>query len=462
MAQRVVPIYFTSLELENVRCFGGSQRLDLTDENGNPARWTLILGDNNVGKTTLLQCLAWMRPEPQRDKEDEDQPEAEFKILAPALPSEENEIVESLIRVGPSTSLDLNVCLRQGQRFESTELGREIKMGIRVFNENGKLERTETIQYTKISDIGEFQELHLFAYGANRQVVSENLANSELEDPVSSSRLSQVTELYDAEEILLKLDHAALKDESGNAAITLRRFKSILAAVLPGRFGPDQIEIFAPKVSATSAGLTGVHVHTFSGLVPIGKLSLGYQTMIAWTVDLAWRLLQVYPESENPLAEPAVVMVDEIDLHLHPKWQRIIIERLTNLFPATQFIATAHSPLIVQAAAAANLTVLQQEEDHITITKDPVSIRGWRVDQILTSEYFGVQSARDEKVEALINERYSLLDRLKRTPLEEERLKQIDAELEQLPTATTPEDQEAMDIIRRAAAVLDKSGVGHS
>lgn len=462
MAQRVIPIYFTSLELENVRCFRGLQRLDLTDENGNPARWTLILGDNNVGKTTLLQCLVWMRPEPQRDKETEDQPEAEFKFLAPALPSEENEVVESLIRVGPSTSLELNVSLRQGQELGSTKPGNEIKMGIRVFSEDGKLGSTETTQDTQISDIGEFQELHLFAYGANRQVVSENLANSELESPISSLRLSQVTELYDAEEILLKLDHAALKDESGSAATTLGRFKSILAAVLPGMSGPEQIEIFAPRVRATSAGLTGVHVRTFSGLVPIARLSLGYQTMIAWTVDLAWRLLQVYPESENPLAEPAVVMVDEIDLHLHPKWQRIIIERLTNLFPATQFIATAHSPLIVQAAAAANLTVLQQEEDHVTIRKDPVSIRGWRVDQILTSEYFGVESARDEKIEALINERNSLLDKLTRTPVEEERLNQIDSELEQLPTAATPEDQEAMDVIRRAAAVLDGSGASHS
>ena len=56
------PIYLTSLELENVRCFGERQRLDLCDENGRPVQWVLILGDNGVGKTTLLQCLAWMRP----------------------------------------------------------------------------------------------------------------------------------------------------------------------------------------------------------------------------------------------------------------------------------------------------------------------------------------------------------------------------------------------------------------
>ena len=56
------PVYFNVLELENVRCFGESQFLSLVDNEGKPVQWTLILGDNGVGKTTLLQCLAWMRP----------------------------------------------------------------------------------------------------------------------------------------------------------------------------------------------------------------------------------------------------------------------------------------------------------------------------------------------------------------------------------------------------------------
>jgi predicted ATP-binding protein involved in virulence len=70
--------------------------------------------------------------------------------------------------------------------------------------------------------------------------------------------------------------------------------------------------------------------------------------MIAWTVDLASRLFASYPESQNPLAEPAVVLVDEVDLHLHPKWQRELRSHLTERFPGTQFVVTAHSPLVVQ------------------------------------------------------------------------------------------------------------------
>ena len=52
------PVYFLKLELENVRCFGEKAVLDLSDGNGNWKRWTVVLGDNGMGKTTLLQCLA--------------------------------------------------------------------------------------------------------------------------------------------------------------------------------------------------------------------------------------------------------------------------------------------------------------------------------------------------------------------------------------------------------------------
>ena len=57
---KIYPAYFTSLEIENFLCFKDKQVLDLSDKNGNPARWTVILGDNGVGKTTLLRCLGCM------------------------------------------------------------------------------------------------------------------------------------------------------------------------------------------------------------------------------------------------------------------------------------------------------------------------------------------------------------------------------------------------------------------
>ena len=104
-------IYFHSLELENVRCFGERQVLELTDEQGRLAQWTLLLGDNGVGKTTLLQCLAWMRPVPAFSPKESEPGEGEPDTIEPFLNDVENEVLNSLLRVGTKVTLELKVTL---------------------------------------------------------------------------------------------------------------------------------------------------------------------------------------------------------------------------------------------------------------------------------------------------------------------------------------------------------------
>lgn len=199
-----------------------------------------------------------------------------------------------------------------------------------------------------------------------------------------------------------------------------------------------------------------VEVETPYGWVRIRDLSLGYRALIAWVVDLAYRLFERYPDSPNPLAEPAIVLVDEIDLHLHPRWQRTIMAYLTERFPNTQFIVTAHSPLIVQAATDANIVLLRREGDHVVIDNDVEAIRGWRIDQVLTSDLFGLETARPPEYDALIEERNRILGKARLTKKDEQRLKELDARIGDLPTGETPQDMEAMDVIRRAAEVLKR------
>ena len=80
----------------------------------------------------------------------------------------------------------------------------------------------------------------------------------------------------------------------------------------------------------------------------VGQLSDGERGVLALVFDLARRLSQANPSLDDPLSEgDAVVLIDEIDLHLHPKWQRQIIHKLTTTFPRCQFIATTHSPQVL-------------------------------------------------------------------------------------------------------------------
>ena len=173
-------------------------------------------------------------------------------------------------------------------------------------------------------------------------------------------------------------------------------------------------------------------------------------------VDFANRMFERYPRSNNPLNEPAIVLVDEIDLHLHPKWQRTIMNYLSERFVNTQFIVTAHSPLVVQSVTDVNVALLRREGDHVIIDNNPQAIKGWRADQILTSDLFGLPTARSVKIEKLQIQRRKILSKAKLTKTDQGKLRTIEHKMGELPTAETPVDIEAMKIIRGAAKSLKK------
>ena len=207
----------------------------------------------------------------------------------------------------------------------------------------------------------------------------------------------------------------------------------------------------------TKDGLSipSVLLGTRFGAFSIDKLSLGYQTTISWLVNLASRMMEHYPGSSDFIGEkPAVVLVDEIDLHIHPRWQREIMTRLSAAFPNAQFIATSHSPLIVQAAPDVNAVVLEADGRAATIRNSPDLVRGWRIDQILTSDLFGLQSARAPELEPLLLERRSIATKGTLSKSDAARLKELDGIIGRLEVFDNSDDRRALDIIRQAAEQL--------
>lgn len=84
-------------------------------------------------------------------------------------------------------------------------------------------------------------------------------------------------------------------------------------------------------------------------ILDIMQLSDGYKTLLSLVIDLASRMALANPGMQNPLEAPAIVLIDEIDLHLHPEWQRKVVGDLLNAFPNAQFILTTHSPYIIES-----------------------------------------------------------------------------------------------------------------
>ena len=451
MSRKANPIYFQKLSLENVRCFGERQELDLTDDDGRPAQWTLVIGDNGAGKTTLLQCLAYMRPEFNPDEDN----------IQPELVREENRVLSALARSGIDAEVQLKASLSVGlplagpkRRKPGTSKPRTISTTLAIKRKDGDI--------TDVDPGGDAPRYHeeppfILAYGAGRHPKTERHRPPEI-DPVQS--LFRVeSELYDAEKNLCDLEYASLTkghtpEERQRARKLLDSLTFMLAEILPDIQDPRDVRILGPRSTAYISDRTGVHVRTPSGEVPLDQLSLGYQTMFALTMDIAWRLIEQYPESSDPFKEPAIVIVDEIDLHLHPRWQREIREHLTGHFPNVQFIATAHSPLMAQSSLSQNLAVVRWRKDHVTIENDPAVIRSWRLDQVLTSDLFGFESARPPETVEQQKRRVALRQKQRLSKAEREELADLDRRALELPTAESPEDQKAMEVIRKAAELL--------
>lgn len=97
--------------------------------------------------------------------------------------------------------------------------------------------------------------------------------------------------------------------------------------------------------------------------VPINYMSAGYQSLLWMIMDMAFRLAQTNPSVEDFRDIPGIVMIDEVDMHLHPTWQWRIISALHEVFPKIQFILATHSPIIISSAKDAHLIALHGDDE---------------------------------------------------------------------------------------------------
>jgi predicted ATPase len=142
------------------------------------------------------------------------------------------------------------------------------------------------------------------------------------------------------------------------------------------------------------------------------ELSDGYRAMLSVVLDLAIRYAQTFSALDDPLAGEAMVAIDEVDLNLHPRWQRRIIDQLTSLFPGTRFVLTTHSPAVVQAAiddkerAIAVLVLDEKPGEGTTVRRltkgDLERLDGAEVDSVMVDDaVFDVPSRLSPTYQAL-------------------------------------------------------------
>lgn len=344
-------IKIKTISLKSFKCFDNIQ-IDCTkDDKSSVFQWTVLLGNNNTGKTSLLKAIADLRPAQlkrvERNTKTAITPESEKQLeFVPAFFYD----IESQREVSEAATVQCTTSMKNLHQWNYTKSVMSVK---------------------EDSNILHFQ---IYGYGVSRYPSKTSLSESNID--CCTSLFHQDKKLINIEEWLMQLDYAA-KNNKEMAEQRLQRIKELLC----GNLFPEIIDF---KFESSDSLHNYALFETKDGWFRYTQLGYGYQSMLSWIVDLCKRMFERYPDSNNPLEESAIVLVDEIDLHLHPKWQRDIISFLSKAFPNIQFIVTTHSPLVIQSMDNVNLYVLHREENKVIAERSDISnFRGWTIEEIL-------------------------------------------------------------------------------
>lgn len=441
------------LELENIKCFGQSATVDFTGEHSSaaPHKWVVVYGDNGAGKSTLLRAIALALT---------GQP-----ALNALLPSAEGWVrtgqrrgsVHAQFTKGPH---DISIGFPRQRPIEvtwhlvgnrSTRVGRTLlpAHAIAVAGGASKSERDDVkLLTTQIANDEPARGWLICGYGPHRRLTGAASDISESIPP--DGRTARLVTLFhekaaltSAERWLRELHHRASIYSEQKASLDMV-WQVINTGLLPEGVQLDQITPDAVFFRTA-----------YSKKVPISDLSDGYRTVLAVALDLlrhiayCFDLRKVIDEKLNParITAEGVVLIDEIDSHLHPSWQRTIGHWLHSRFPNIQFIVATHSPLIPTRVSAdegmiIRLEVHGQKRGTTTIRPHTEEGRmGLSADQNLTGPNFGLRSTRDVLVDSLLAEIDRLTRRVKSRHAnsdEKSRLKQLEFQFQQIapPTAT--------------------------
>lgn len=397
-------MYLTHLEIEHLKRFGQFS-LDFLNPDGTPRMWTVIIGENGTGKTSILQAIALSASGNQ-------QLGSLSEPVAGHLRNRRYEremVVLSNFRFGEQGSQgeyhnDWPHDRVRPERYDFQSLvvmlkGQEVLRGIANYFVDGKMlepkkaERTTRLppgvsrkrfrlQAMDPLDAARANSTPLWfvaGYGVARSIPDVG--------EVPSIRLAAIDRLRPLFNPMVRMTSTAFsnyfsdKDAEGGKALiyaqalrkALFKVESLLPDVrnleLRGRGGVrragdlQERDRFIQVVSGEEIRL------------PLVALSHGYQSMIAWIADLVGHVLLEAGEEVEPEDMEGLVLIDELDLYLHPKWQASVVTALRETFPKIQFIATTHSPVILSGLEPHEIVRLGVDShgDVVRVVPDPDS-----------------------------------------------------------------------------------------
>ena len=382
-------LYVKSLEVRNLRCFKHAV-LEMQYP-GKPQKpmpnlpnINLFLGNNGMGKSTILRALA-------------------LASLSPIMPQSGYLPYRLVRRADPKVSLAKEATINAGvilheQDFPSiksktpvSKIVREEKMSMTVIR-SGDHESliSGNIPTSGIPDEegvwgGMYNDKSpaflIVGYGASRRVEDSKNIDESARRKARLLRYERVAGLFEPHVALTPLGAWLPNFQTKN----------------PGRYKQtvNLINKLLPEgASFEGQFLEGDYYFEVNGTkTPFAALSDGYRAYIGWIADLLYHICMGAPKGAKLVDNYGLVLVDEIDLHLHPEWQRSVAETLSRALPNIQFVFSTHSPIVAGSLNKENIFVMESDSmGASTVRQYDERIYGLSAEKVLLSSYFNLRT----------------------------------------------------------------------
>ena len=355
-------MYLRSLTLQNLKLLR-DVAISFTRADGEVRPWTVFVGENGLCKTTLLQAIALAASGSSLGSEladvtslpDRRQPPTELMLIGAEF-TFGSEGHKTRSYPGLEARHSLPPYVRSSVAAKST--WRELVGSSRYVG----VEHTQVFDPIREARRTQLPGWFVAGYGTARVLPRPNSIQGEgLTDPIKQ----RLANLFD-QGSLIATGFADVFEEAQAKAYT-RVLKQVLlkGELLPGVV---DLELRTHGVVRTRQDLLEAHRFEFNlggqrVKLPATWLSLGYQGAIAWLADLIGHILLEAGRPVTPEKMEGLVLIDELDLHLHPSWQTRLVPALKAVFPALQFVATTHSSMLLPGLEQEEVVILRQDDN---------------------------------------------------------------------------------------------------
>lgn len=373
--------------------------LSFVGSDGKTRQWTYLLGENGTGKSSVLRSVA----------------------LALAGSDAATELVgvpDDWIKLGSKeATIEVEFANAAG---EERRARLTFKRGVSAFD--FALANQPHLQQIDAALAKSERNYFVVGYGVSRRPQGSRHAFGESGSFMRSQRARSVATLFNPEVTLISLEQWAMDLEYRKGRSGLAAVRRALDTLLPD-----------VKFEGIDREQRRLMFNTTDGTLSLSALSDGYQAMAAWCGDLLWQITETFGDYKDPLSARGLLLIDEVDIHLHPLWQRRLVSFLEQTLPNVQIIATTHSPLTVHQASEGELYVLKRKETGAVLQAYEGVPNRLLLPQLLESPLFGLNSLDSPQVQQLREELRNLQGvgsgRGKRSAQVDKRIREVEHEL---------------------------------